>query len=252
MDRSCNASIRAQRQSCLAKQQNNERTMGRRSVDQILTGKHPIVSSALRAVLYISITAGVFQSIFYATQHIDANILFAENMIMEWLQLGMLISCALLLKISSHQMRELHQGFHLLCLLPLIAAVRELDNVLDVYMFDGAWQMLASILIIYVSTYAWKHYQTLKQQLLHILSFSPTGLLISGFITVIVFSRLFGQQIFWQAVLQENYLRLVARAVEEGCEFFGYLLLLFGCIEFFVIAISSRSKKYSKMQRMDV
>lgn len=252
MDRSCNASIQAQRQSCLTKKQKNQRTMGRRSMDQILTGKHPIASSALRSMLYIAITAGVFQSIFYATQYVDSSVLFAENMVMEWLQLGMLISCTVLLKISSHQMQELHQGFHLLCILPLIAAARELDNILDVYVFDGAWQMLVSILIIYVSVYSWKHYQALKRHLLHIMSFSPTGLLISGFITVMVFSRLFGQQIFWQSVLQENYLRLVARTVEEGCEFFGYLLLLFGCIEFLVIAISSRANRNSRTEKMNM
>lgn len=253
MNRSYDLSSRASHQSGVIKTQREERrTTGRRVMDHALIGKHPIASSIFRSLLYVTITAGVLKTILYATQHMDAEIFFAENGMIEWFQLGLLMSCAVMLKLASIQMQELRQGFHMLALLPLIASVRELDNVLDTYVFDGAWQLLVTGLLLYAFAFARKNYQVLRQQILYIFSFPPIGLLVSGFITVIVFSRLLGQQLFWQTVLQEEYLRLVGRVVEESCESFGYLLLLFGCIEFLIFAFSSRSNRHSSSEKINV
>ncbi len=251
MNRAYDLLLRARHQSNFNKKhQWNRRTIGRRTMDHTLIGKHPIASSIFRSVVYVTITAGVLQGILYATQHIDPELFFAENGIMEWFQLAFLISSAALLKLASIQMQELRQGFHMLALLPITASVRELDHILDVYVFDGAWQILVSTLILYSFTFAWRNYQALRQQILYIFSFPQTGLLVSGFITVMVFSRLLGQQLFWQSVLQDDYLRLVGRVVEEGCELFGYLLLLFGCIEFVIFAVSSHTNRNSQTQKI--
>lgn len=215
------------------------RYLGRRGLDHALVGRHPVALFVLRALLYITITAGVLQSLVYATPYLDAESFFAENGAMEWLQFGLLVVCAVLLKLASARARELREALYVMALLPVAAGVRELDHALDTRVFDGAWQILVSALLLYIVFYALQHQQALRRQLLYIFSYPPTGLLISGFIAVMVFSRLLGQQIFWQFVLQVDYLRLVGRVVEESCELFGYLLLLFGCLEFFIFSVWS-------------
>lgn len=220
----------------------------RRIMDRVLTGKHQSISSVLRFMLYTSITAAFIQGIVFATQYVDAKLFFRENGMVEWFHFGLLISCSALLQFASTRMPELRGGFHVLAVLSLVASVRELDRILDEYVFDGAWQVLVSVLVLYISFYAWVHRRAITHQLLRISSYPPTGLLVSGFITVMVFSRLLGQQLFWRAALQENYLRLVGRIVEESCELFGYLLLLFGCLEFVIFTIYFGSDTLSTNQ----
>ncbi|HFT1457170.1 TPA: transporter, partial [Klebsiella pneumoniae] len=52
------------------------------------------------------------------------------------------------------------------------------------------------------------------------------GMMISGLLAILVFSRLFGMHGLWYAVLEENYARVVKNTVEEGSESFGYMLCL--------------------------
>jgi hypothetical protein len=72
------------------------------------------------------------------------------------------------------------------------------------------------------------------------------GTFIAGFLSVFVFSRLFGTKKVWQALFEVDQLegmqRWVKNAVEEGTELFGYTLLFIAAIEFFVY-VSRKLKK---------
>ena len=105
---------------------------------------------------------------------------------------------------------------------------------------NSRWEVLAVGLIAYMGYFLYLHWQDIKQQLTRILAVPPAGLLFSGFLTVIVFSRFFGQGLIWEYALQEHYVRLVQRIVEETCESFGYLLLVFGCIELLIFTLSCK------------
>lgn len=50
------------------------------------------------------------------------------------------------------------------------------------------------------------------------------GILLSGLLAVLVFSRLFGMQVLWHDITEHGYMRVVKNAVEEGSESFGYML----------------------------
>ena len=58
-------------------------------------------------------------------------------------------------------------------------------------------------------------------------------LLISGLLAILVFSRLFGMQALWLAILDDGYVRVVKNVVEEGSESFGYMLCLTASIGYF-------------------
>jgi hypothetical protein len=213
---------------------------GRRVMDHVFAGEHQAVPYGIRLIFYIITTALLMQSIIFFIKYLDADLLFSENGFLEWAQIFMLLLCVILLNLVANRMTEIHEGAHVLSFMPLLACVRELDKVLDTYVFNGAWQLIATGLLVYLVYFVLSHRQIIKGQLLRILAIPSTGLFFAGFLTVIVFSRMFGQQSFWQLALQENYLRLVARIAEEGCEIFGYLLLVFGCIELLVFAISCK------------
>ncbi|ALP52934.1 hypothetical protein Tel_07085 [Candidatus Tenderia electrophaga] len=212
-------------------------------MDQVLTGQRQVVSPALRISFYVAVSALVFQILGMMVQDQDSESIVAENGILEWTQITLLVSCGILLAICARQMPVLNEGFVTLAILPLMASVRELDQILDQYIFDGAWQAIVSLLLAYILFIVWKHGFFLRQQILRILAAAPAGILLSAFLAV-VFSRLFGRQAFWEAALQEHYLRLIARIVEEGSELFAYLLLLFGCLEFLVFVLSCKGNTH--------
>ncbi len=60
------------------------------------------------------------------------------------------------------------------------------------------------------------------------------GILLSGLLAVLVFSRLFGMQVLWHAILEHGYMRVVKNAVEEGSESFGYMLCLAASLGYYI------------------
>lgn len=107
----------------------------------------------------------------------------------------------------------------------LAMLIRELDAVFDV-ISHGSWVWFAlgsSLIALYSPLRKWR--ETLSE--LNMYTRTPYyGVMISGLIAILVFSRLFGMNILWSAVLQDGYARVVKNAVEEGSEMFGYMLCL--------------------------
>lgn len=219
-----------------------KRWAGRREMDRSLYGNPQAVSSILRYLLYAGISAVLVQGIILATGKVNAHSFFSENGFVEILHFFLLLSCFGLLQLAAKWNMPLREAFHFISILPLAAAAREMDKPLDIYVFDGAWQLTVFSLMLYLSFFAWRHYKALRKQIVRFVSSFPIGWMFSGFLMVMVFSRLIGQQVFWQMALQENYLPLVGRVVEESCELFGYLLILFGCTEFLAAVTQTRTR----------
>lgn len=187
-------------------------------------------SLALRGLLYALITAVMFESLVLVAPGADPLWLFGETGPIESLQLLLLLASAGLLQAASVRGKLRRELLHVLALLLLAAAARELDWYLD-ELFDGAWQAAVFIIAVYGSALAWRARYSLAPQARHLVPAPAVGVLFAGFITVMVFSRLVGQQVFWRAVLREDYVRLAGRVAEESSELFGYALLFFGCVE---------------------
>lgn len=220
---------------------------GRRVMDHVFAGEHQAVPYSLRLFFYIFATVLLVQSIALLLGYMEAESLFLENGMMEWAQIVMLLICVVLFQIVAQRTPEIHEGAHLVSFLPLLACVRELDHVFDTQLFDGAWQLIATGLLLYLIGFTLRHWPDVKRQTLRILAIPSTGLFFAGFLMVLVFSRLFGQRSFWELALQEDNIRLISRIAEESCETFGYLLLVFGCIELLIFALSCKAdvqKKY--------
>ena len=229
-------SDRRQQSRSLEKRQGNRRFM-----DRLFLGTQQANATAIRYLVYILITAIIIEGLVLSTYYLDAIQIFSENNPVEWFQFFLLLACSISLQVTSLRTRELREIFHLFALLPLAASVREMDINFDLYLFDGAWQLTVIILALYAFYLGWYHWQELNMQIPYVLVSRPLGIIFSGFLTVMVFSRLMGQQVFWEGVLEDDYVRTVGRVVEESGELLGYLLLLFGCVELLFGTVSRGS-----------
>ncbi len=61
------------------------------------------------------------------------------------------------------------------------------------------------------------------------------GMLLAGFLTVFVFSRLFGCKILWESAMADGYMRCIKNMAEESLELLGYLFIAFGAVEYYLL-----------------
>ncbi len=115
-----------------------------------------------------------------------------------------------------------------------IAAIREQDSFLDHNVADGVWQLIALGLLVWLCVYLWRYPGSIAREALSFAESRGAGLLLAGFLTVFVFSRIAGMQTFWRSVMGDQYLRVVKNFVEEGTELFGYSLLVVAAMETFI------------------
>jgi len=113
----------------------------------------------------------------------------------------------------------------------LIALIREADMFLDVYVFNGAWQVLVAATACATIGLVWHRRYALGAAVQDFINQPAFGIMLSGFLVVFVFSRLFGRGTFWMALMGEHSLRSVKNVAEEGTELVGYFLILISTME---------------------
>lgn len=122
-----------------------------------------------------------------------------------------------------------------------IAMIRECDALLDMDVFDGAWQTAAAITAICTFALVYRKKDKLVPGILSFMKRPSFGYFVCGFITVFVYSRLFGRFGLWLDIVgQERFVRTVKNAAEEGTELFGYSVLFIACVEFFLESLSKK------------
>ena len=126
---------------------------------------------------------------------------------------------------------------HLLGGCVLVALIRELDTYFD-QIYHGAWFPVASLIGAITIFSVWRRRKKIWGNLEEFFSTPAFGIILSGFLSVFIFSRIFGSKNVWRALFDVEQLgatqRWVKNAAEEGSELFGYTLLLIAAVEFFV------------------
>ena len=110
--------------------------------------------------------------------------------------------------------------------------IRENDQPLELFLPHGSWKFIVVIPLVVFIAYFWKYRKQVTDQLIAYSNTASFGILLSGFVTL-VFSRLFGRNIFWHELMGDNYLRAVKNAAEESVELLGLGLILIAIVEFF-------------------
>lgn len=160
--------------------------------------------------------------------HIDVNIFkngISEYSFTEIIQesiLAIIVLTHILRAIKSSSMRQcnvLIAGFFSAML------IRELDAIFDL-ISHGSWVWFALLVSFATLIYVFRNPQQALNELAAYTEKPSYGLMISGLLAILIFSRVFGMSILWQSILQDGYVREVKNMVEEGSELFGYMLCL--------------------------
>ncbi|KGE77380.1 hypothetical protein CVH10_04770 [Halomonas sp. ND22Bw] len=189
----------------------------------------------LRGFGYMLLIAALLEIVLFEATHMP-DLRFTERGLTEPLQSLLLLTGTIMALIA----RRLDDRLpHLtLLLIGLLGAslIREQDAWLDEYVFDGAWQILVSLLVLPILFVVIRHGRAFAAELERYAMTFSGGLFAAGFLGTYVFSRLYGRGDMWKAVLGEHYVRVFKDAAEEVTELFGYTLMCIAMIELLLLA----------------
>ena len=116
---------------------------------------------------------------------------------------------------------------------------------------DNFWQVLVGLVAAAVITYTYRNRRRFRIAWLRLWPSPGLTLLFAGAIINFMFVQLVGHEPLWQAILGDQYQRIVKLAVEEFIELSAYFLWLIGTIEygFQVRAIASREPEPAVKKR---
>ena len=112
--------------------------------------------------------------------------------------------------------------------------LREFDAFFDMIV-HGAWKYFALAVIAFVFFNAWRLGK--ENTIATLAAFMKTRAFIFifiGLLIVLVYSRLFGMGELWHSIMTDNFNRTVKNVVEEGSELWGYALVFWGTVKYWL------------------
>lgn len=167
---------------------------------------------------------------------------FGENSFSEWAQEISLIVIAIAFFWVGRKFPDKRALTTLLAGMSIMGLIREYNNFFKEYFFVGAWTSLVLLTAIITAYLVYRQRHTLVPAIVDFIQRPSFGMLIAGFLTIIVFSRLFGLPRLWEPIMGETFIRPVMRAAEEGTELLGYTLLMLGALEYAVSVFQARKE----------
>lgn len=150
----------------------------------------------------------------------------------ELIQPGILALCGLLLAWVARYYPSQRPIAFTLGGLALAFIIRELDYFLDRYVADNFWQAMTAIVLALVITYTFRHRKRFRIAWLRMWPSPGLTLLFAGAVVHFAFVLIVGHEPLWQAILGDDYRRVIKLAIEEFMELIGYFLWLIGTIEY--------------------
>lgn len=196
-----------------------------------------------RAFVYALLVGGIVYLIMLEGYRLGTESVYGEQSLTEWLEVVCALISALCFLLVARFDRVLRPVAGMLVALCAMMWIREADFLLDVHVFDGAWQLLVTAVLIGIALYLWWQPDSVSASIRAYSQQPSAGILLSGFLVLFVFSRLFGRETFWQGVMGERYQRVVKNIAEEGTEIMGYGLILIAAIELLYVSLRHRGRR---------
>jgi len=157
---------------------------------------------------------------------------YGENGLIEWIQILFLIGAGLLFWRAGVVNKPQQPLMKILILLLACAIVRELDSFLDEQLGRHWWKGIVLTLALLAGGVAFRHRETLGMAVTKLTCRPSFGILLTGALTVLVFSRLVGYGDFWRELLNERAAASIVKEIAEECtELVGYFFILIGAFE---------------------
>jgi hypothetical protein len=136
-----------------------------------------------------------------------------------------------------------YRTFHrFLGVVALLSLIREFNNFLGQYAFDGAWQGVVLAVLLLATPYFVRHFHSLLREVKELAASYAFGILLTGGLLLHVFSRLYGLSVIWQNVMGEAYLRKVTRVSEESIELLAYSIVAIGIGELVLLTVAANAE----------
>lgn len=204
------------------------------------TGNFSVGALFARAFIYALLTGGIVYLIMFEGYRLGTQSVYGEQSLTEWLEVACALISGVCFLLVARFDRVLRPAVVMLVALSAMMCIREADFLLDVHVFDGAWQLFVTAVLIGVSLYLWRQPESVSGSIRAYAQQPSAGVLLSGFLVLFVFSRLFGRESFWQGVMGERYQRVVKNIAEEGTEIMGYGLIMIAAIELLYVSLRHR------------
>lgn len=189
---------------------------------------HPLARLALRMTIFTMLVFVKILLIWWLARGHGAD-LFSEDSPLEWLQFATLVVCSV--AFAQRARRDDNPLAWALASLAAMAAVREMDKTLDAWIPLFGWQLPFYLALLGGSRQIWKSRTRFFTDLPAFTAHRSFGMLWAGFIIAIPFAQMIGHGPFLQALFDGDYQRPMKRIIEECAESIGYLILLFGAID---------------------
>lgn len=115
------------------------------------------------------------------------------------------------------------------------ALIRESDYFLDT-VFDGFWQLLVALVLAATTALVLRFRAGFQDAVRRMTAQPAFGLMLSGFLVIFVFSRLYGEESKWLRIMTDSYERSVKNFAEEGVELLGYTLILLAALDLLYVS----------------
>jgi hypothetical protein len=177
--------------------------------------------------------------------------LFKENGPIEWFEFSLVTLASLTLAVGAMIIRPLRGLLAVLSCVVSIAAIRELDGLLDDKLpFSWKGPMLLGVaLTVYIG---FSHRRKLGSQIDYFSKTASFGILWAGFVIVVLLAQLIGHGAFLEKVMGDDYQHQYKRVIEEIFEMFGYLIILFGSLEAVISDCAARRKVFQDILMQDI
>lgn len=164
---------------------------------------------------------------------------YSEHSLTEWLESISALLSGVCFCLAAYINRTLRVACVMLAALTFMMFIREGDFFLDA-VFDGAWQVLVTGVLLFTGIYLWRQPLSIRDSILAYAREPSSGILLSGILVTIVYSRLFGRGSFWEGLMGDGFQRHVKNAVEEGTELAGYALMFIAAVEILLVCVARR------------
>lgn len=183
-------------------------------------------------LLYMIVPGVVLVGYTFAIKNGYAETLMRENGPVEWMQVSMLVLTAIMIFFASRKSQIAKEACLCLMLMPVIALIRELDKVFDSFM-KHSWKLAVLTIVLWAVWNFAPKWNRLISGIKLLTKTKAIPFFWVGIFIIAVFARLIAQRVLWEQILEENYVRMAHRFLEESCELLGYAIILFGAIELF-------------------
>lgn len=197
-----------------------------------VTGPGPM---ALRLLVYALVTAAVFQCVVIIAIDGHADLLGSEYGPIECAQLVLALVAGAVLLTAARRGDTMPTVLTIGALAAWFAAAREADRFLADILFSDANKIVMTAVAVLAVVVMIRGRGRIGAELALLVRTSGFQFLFCGWLVVVVYAQITGQKQLWQAVMGDSYLRSAKNTLEELPELFGYLLLVFGGFEAWVL-----------------